>query len=59
MGLAVMVSDDTNVDWIKETLTLVNIRVSRGSARKPLTKYATSKDASIKTITEAGDWIHT
>ena len=35
-------------EWLKETLTLVSIRVSWGSTRKIVTCYATSQGASIK-----------
>ena len=57
MGPAV--SNGRVASWFKETLTLANIRASRGSTRKAAATYAASQRTSIKTIMQAGDWAHT
>ena len=59
MGLAVAASNSTMASWLGVTLTLANIRASRGSTRKAAANYAASQGASIRTIMEAGDWAHT
>ena len=58
MGPAVAVSNDTIVSWLKETLTLANIRASGGSTRKAATTYVASQGTLIRAIMEAGDWAH-
>ena len=52
------VSNDTIADWLKETFTLANIRTSGGPTRKAAATYATSQEASIRAIMEAGEWAH-
>ena len=49
----------TIASWLKETLTLANIRPSRGSTRQAAATYAASQGADIRTIMETGDWAHT
>ena len=53
------VSNATIASWLKENLTLANIRATGGSTRKAAVSYAASLGASIRTIMEAGDWDHT
>ena len=45
--------------WLKETLTLTNIRAWEGLTRKATASYVAIQGASVKTITEAGEWTHT
>ena len=59
MELAIAVSNGTIAIWLKETLTLANIRVSGGTTRKAPAIYKASQGASIRTIMEAGDCTHT
>ena len=59
MGQAVAVSNGTIVSWLKEILTLANIRASGWSIRKAAASYVASQGAPIRTIMEAGDWAHT
>ena len=58
MGPAVAVSIGTIASWLKETLTLANIRASGESTRKAVATYVTSQGAFIKTTMEVGDWAH-
>ena len=53
MGLGVVTSNGTIASWLKETLTLANIRVSDGSIRKAAATYAASQGASNRMIMEA------
>ena len=57
-GPGLAVSSGTTASWLKETLTIANIRASEGSTRKAAATYATSQGVSIMTIMEAGDWAH-
>ena len=59
MGPAVTVSSGLIASWLKETLTLANIRASGGSKRKATVTYVGSQRASVRTIMEASDWAHT
>ena len=59
MGLAVAVSNVTIARWLKESLTLANIRASGGSTRKAAATYVASQRASIRIIMEADDWAYT
>ena len=59
MGPAVAVSSGTASSWLKQTLTLANIRASGGSTRKAAGTTVARQGASIRTIMEAGDWVHT
>ena len=59
MGQAEAVSNGTIASWLKETLTLGNIRASGGSTRKAAATYVDSQGASIWAIMEPSDWAHT
>ena len=59
MGLAVAVSNSTIANWLKETITLANIRASGWSTRKAAVTFAARLGASVKTIIGADDWAHT
>ena len=49
----------TIASWLKETLTLANIRALGGSTRKAAVTYVASHRVYIRTIMETCDWVHT
>ena len=57
-GNAITVTNGTIATWLTETLKLASIKASGGSTRKASASWAASKGVSIKTILEAGDWVH-
>ena len=59
MGPAAVVYYGTIASWLKQTLTLANIRASGGSTRKATATYVYSQGAFIRTIMEAGYLAHT
>ena len=59
MGLALAVSNATVTSWLKDNLTLANIRTSGGSTIKAATFFAASHGASMRTIMEDGDQAYT
>ena len=53
MGLVTAISNATDANWLKETLTIAYIRASRCSPRKASRSWVASQEASIKTMAEA------